>query len=163
MLHNCVLFSLSPSLLPLPLSLLPLSLLLLPPSKNSSRIQFNHEIRTLHWYGRTDTLYFASFVSGLERFHCLPRYETLPLPLPHTRRSQFEDEIPPPVPLHTEASTHILEATPTSSDSEHVVLDTGIYYTPTPREFIGTALCSVNACKREIITQFTFLASTHIV
>ncbi|CAI8031702.1 Tyrosine-protein phosphatase non-receptor type 12 [Geodia barretti] len=46
--------------------------------------------------------------------------------------SQFEDEIPPPVPLHTEASTHILEATPTSSDSEHVVLDTGIYYTPTP-------------------------------
>ena len=69
----------------------------------------------------------------------MPRYETLPLPLPHARRSQFEDEIPPPVPLHTEASTHILEATPTSSDSEHVVLETGIYYTPTPREFIGTA------------------------
>lgn len=51
------------------------------------------------------------------------------------QRSEFEDEIPPPVPLHTEASTHILETPPpTSSDSEHVVTDSGIYYTPTPRE-----------------------------
>ena len=64
-------------------------------------------------------------------FHCL---SSLSLCLP-SLRSEFEDEVPPPVPLHTEASTHLLDSHKASStcDSENLVCSTGIYYAPTPR------------------------------
>jgi tyrosine-protein phosphatase non-receptor type 12/18/22 len=58
-----------------------------------------------------------------------------PLPPPNAHKwSEFEDEVPPPVPLHTEASTHLLDSHKASStcDSENLVCSTGIYYAPTP-------------------------------